>query len=169
MRIMRRNESTNVCREHGATMVEFAVCLILFLLLLGVFFDLGLALHNWMLLRTATLEATRQTAVSFVTKPDCHAVEDYLVEKASPRLRKELGADAAVGKLQWSVNWMQPAAAANAAPTFPTLRITGQFPVSCYFLCHLFPDGFLLSATSETVVEYEHRLDQSCNVFSVSS
>jgi hypothetical protein len=135
--------------EKGVTMVEFSLSLTFFILLLGALFDIGLAIHNWMLLRTVTLEATRNIAISLVTNPDCAKIQSYLLDTATPRLRNDLGADAPPNKLYWNTQWI----AGNG--TFPTLAINAHFPVQCYFLCQMFPGGFSLSATSETVLEVE--------------
>jgi hypothetical protein len=155
--------------ERGVTMVEFTFALVLFVLILGAFFDIGLALHNWMLLRSVTLESTRSIAVSFVTNPDCDSVASYLEQKATPRLRDALGADVKPGDLSWTVDWVNPGSSSSYAPTFPTLRLSGEFHVGCLFICHVLPKGFTLSATSETVIELEQPNGVPCKGFSIKS
>ena len=137
----------------GATILEFCFSLFFFIFMLGSFFDVGLALHKWMLLRHVTLESVREIAVRFATKPECSSISAYLTDKAAPRLQKELNTGISPGKMHWSASWIKPIESASNELSFPKLQLTGEFPVSCYFICQFFPDGWNLSATSETVIE----------------
>lgn len=139
---------SKIAAQKGATMVEFALACVFLIFMLGAFFDIGLGLHNYTLLNRVTEESTRQVAVNFNTRPDCPAIRRYLEEIATPHLRDVLGADVK-GEPEWCMRWHDSGEGGN----FPVLRITGRFPISCYFLCSFFPDGWLLSSTTEIVIE----------------
>ncbi len=158
------------CGEQGTTILEFTFSLFFFIFMLGSFFDIGLALYKWMLLRHETLEAAREIAVGFSTNPDCDAIEPYLLSTASTRLRHDLNTNIRTGDLSWNMQWLSPIVSGRGEQeTFPRLRLTGRFPVDCYFLCHLFPSGWNLSATSETVIELEKFPNGQCSDLTVVS
>ena len=146
--------------------MEFAMTLSMLIIMLGGFFDVGLAVHNWLLLRHVTSESSRQIAVNYATAPYCEKIEQYLREQATPRLRETLGADARGGRVTWMMKWSAPSEEEGAdSLTFHTMKITGAFGVNCYFICKLFPDTFRLTASSESVIE--RQMDKSCPDFTV--
>lgn len=172
MLIQRIQGSSAETQNTGATLVEFAMTLGLLMIILGAFFDVGLGIYNWMLLRHVTAESTRQIAINFATFPKCSTIKDYLSKVSTPRLRKDLGADVAEGKMKWEMQWVIPPKERwdykESPVTFRSLRLTGSYHFNCYFLCHLFPKGWELKATNESVVEREFTdIDQSCDSFSV--
>lgn len=137
--------------EQGATIVEFSFCAFFLILILGAFFDVGLGFHNWLMLRHVTEESTREIAVNLVTDFDCDDIGDYLLTTGNRRLMQDLGADVAPEGISWRMHGI----AAPATDTFAKMRITGSFSVDCYFLCSLFPQGFPITASSESVLEIE--------------
>ncbi len=150
-------------------MMEFALVLSLLILILGAFFDIGLALHNWMLLRTVTLDASRAIAVNFATEQECDRAEEYLADYATPRLRNAFGADVARDEMNWRVEWLNPSTGVSHAPTFPKVRLSGHFHVGCLFICRVLPGGLTLSAASETVIELEMENGVPCQGFAMRS
>ena len=165
-RPLRLSEDSGRASQHGATILEFALGLSLMVLMLGAFFDIGLALHNWLLLRHVTLASAREISAAFVMNPDCTQIKNYLVTRATPQLRNNFGLPVRADQINWHMNWKEaPIAGAAEVTTFPVMQISGNLPVRCFFLCRMFPGGWTLSASNQMVIEVEMPAGGRCDDF----
>lgn len=132
-------------QEKGATLIEFSFAAIILMLLLGALFDIGIGMHNWLLLRHVTEESSRNIAVDLATG-SCD-VKARLETGATHKLRNILGADAKEKELSWSYKLEK------SNLTYPLLHINASFSSPCFFLCPIFPNGLPVSASSAATVE----------------
>lgn len=130
-------------------MVEFAVTCIMLFTLFGGLFDLGLAVHNYTLLKHVTAEATREAAVQMQTTNQCTNVQSYLAGPATDKLVRVLGLD---GDPNFTFCY-RDSGIVGSTGTYPVLRVHATAPVHCYFLCSMLPGGFTIGTTNEIVIE----------------
>lgn len=132
--------------ECGATMVEFAISLIVIILAFGAIFDLGLGVHRYAMLKQVTNESTRQIAARLQTHRDCSFIETYLREIATVKLTKHL----APGSVpSWQTQWD----IASSDILYPVFRLQSSMNMQCFFLCSIFPNGIPVATSSEIVIE----------------
>ena len=140
--------NSNPSAEHGATIVEFALASIFLLLFLGITFDIGLGIHQYLLLRHVTQDSTREAAVNFVTNTECARVRKHF-ETAGKTLLTSLRVRPKDG-VSWCIKLLSPD---GVAGRYPTLHVSGSLSVDCFFLCSFFPKGIGLTSETETIVE----------------
>ncbi len=157
---MRKNSeyTLDYSDECGATLVEFTLASAFFIMLIGMIVDIGIGMHNYMLLDHATEDLTREIAVDLNSRNDCSAIRPLLYSKGNRYITQVLGAD---GRPVWAMRWRptQLGGASGLGGSYAVMEIEGRFPAQCYFLCTLFPNGIKISASSEIVIE---RNDVDC-------
>jgi hypothetical protein len=157
------NISSEGSSERGATLVEFTLASAFFIMLMGMIVDIGIGMHNYMLLDHATEDLTREIAVNLNSRNDCSAIRPLLYSKGNRYINDVLGAD---GRPVWSMRWRatQLGGASGLGGNYAVMEIEGQFPAQCYFLCSVFPNGIQIAASSEIVIERSD-VDCTANMF----
>ena len=136
----------DLANENGATMVEFALALIMIIMIFGAVFDIGLGVHKYAMLKQVTTESTRAIAVRLQTHKDCSYIKTYLSQTASRLLTKHLTPGSVPS---WSTQWEN----AGSGLLFPVFRVNSSINMKCYFICRLIPKGVPIRASSEIVIE----------------
>jgi len=147
--------------ERGATMVEFAICLIAFIMLIGGVFDLGLLIRRYSLLDNAVRKSSRDAVVRASTSGNCADAREYIRDEGNDYLLNSFG----IQGVSWNGTWRNRA---GQLGTRPSLHLEAQTRAECYFLCNMFPSGFNLSVSNEVSVDNQFLIDQEgCQDFSV--
>ncbi len=159
-----------VLDSTGATMVEFALGLIVVLALLGGLFDFGVGFHRYNLLTYVASTVTRQfsTQVAELTGNTCTTVEESIRSEAVGIFNQRMGINSqsatsgAVldrntlnGDFQVAAELLAPPPPVTGQqPTPYKLKVTAQYRLRCFF-CIFLPKqtGFILSTKSETLIE----------------
>ena len=146
--------------QKGATMVEFSICLIAFIMLLGGIFDLGLLAHKHSLLDNSVRKFSRDAIVRASSSDNCLAVRNYLNNEAQDYLRG-LG----LQNVSWTGTWRNRDGQLGLRPS---LHLDASMRAECYFLCNMFPNGFNLSVSNEVSVDNPFLLARdTCQDFTV--
>lgn len=133
--------------ERGATMLETAMVVVCFFLLLGAIFDLGVALYQFSMLRHVTNLAARDIPVDLAnlnfragaTCGDFDQTVDNYLQKASNSLRSG-------GKATSQVAWTT--CVRTAGVPIRAFRVHAEMPVQCFFLCRFFGNAWRLHSDS---------------------
>lgn len=141
--------------ERGATMVEFAISLGVFLIFLGAITDLGLSLHRKSMLTHLSKEVSRLIAIRLTNSADCSEIALTINNEGRNLAENRIG----VPVDQWQVAW-HGASNANTYPSF-NLSLASQAP--CFFLCNLFPNGLISRSSIESAVS--RQFDDGGNLF----
>ena len=136
----------HIANENGATMVEFALALIMIIMIFGAVFDIGLGVHKYAMLKQVTTESTRAIAVRLQTHKDCSYIKTYLSQTASRMLSKHMTPGSVPS---WTTQWEN----AGSGLLFPVFRVNSSITMKCYFICRLIPRGVPIRASSEIVIE----------------
>lgn len=165
----------NTKDEKGATMVEFAICLIAFIMLVGGVFDLGLLVHKYSMLDNSVRKFSRDSLVRASSTGNCFEVRNYLRDEADEYL-----AGLGISNVSWVGVWKNrpglknregfadETSQAERLGLRPSLHLTGRMSADCYFLCNLFPSGFNLSVSNEVTVDNQYLLSyEVCQDFAV--
>ena len=136
-------------------MVEFAATAAFTLLIIGSIFDVGFALYEYNYLNYSTTKAAREIAAQLATTSDCNVISKHLHDVAHPEIANAINAGAAAS---WSyciaaVGSKDCLAAGGANPQFKALRLTGNLPLNCYFLCQVLPKNWSVTATSSASLD----------------
>jgi hypothetical protein len=127
------NQRTDMRREQGQAMVEFAVVLPMLLLLLFAIIQLGIVFNHYLALTDAVRAGSRVAAVSrFETCPSCKA--ETAVRDAAPALDDELDVDV-------ESSWLPG----------EQVTVTGAYPYEINILGKVVASGWLTSEVKERV------------------
>lgn len=145
--------------EHGATILEFAIAISIFLMFLGLIVDVGLTMQRKTMLTNVAKEVSRLIAIRLAnsTNLDCDIISDTIVGD---------GGDISVNKYNvrvssWLVQWHTP----SNLQAHPSLNISLTSTAPCFFICNFYPNGMTASTTVQTTVskiEYNTKAPPGC-------
>lgn len=141
--------------SRGATMVEFALCLIVFFAMLGGIFDIGMMIRSYNSLDEAVRLTARGATVRVSTTENCDDARSYVVTVGDQNLAKKFN----ISNASWVGSWFYPAPGVSLKPVLQ-LQVSTQ--AKCFFLCNMFPAGTQISATAESDMDYTKT---QCNNF----
>ena len=152
---------------RGATMIEATLALIILVLFVGAVTDFGFALHEYNFLNYVTGKSAREISAKLATSGDCGEIDRYLRGPAYNEIKNAFAVGAGVkwGSCMLAVGGTDCLAPGSTA-SFRSLRITGNLPINCYFLCTLIPKAW--SVTSVVTVAIENAEIPTCPEMPVS-
>jgi Flp pilus assembly protein TadG len=136
---------------RGATMVEFALCLIVFFAMLGGLFDIGMMVRSYNSLDEAVRLTVRGATVRVATSEDCNDARTYVVTVGDQNLASKYN----IANASWVGQWFYPAAGVSLKPT---LKLQVSTQAKCFFLCNMFPAGAQISASAEADMDYNREV-----------
>lgn len=136
--------------QRGATMVEFALSIGIFLFLLGGIADLGISMHHKSMLLHVSNEISRLIAIRLGNNPnlntDCSEINVTIENEGNTLANERLGVNVSA----WEVTWHSPEA--TNAPTNPSFNLSLISKLPCFLLCQLSPNGWTARASVESTV-----------------
>lgn len=141
-------------RQRGATMIEATIALIVLFLFVGAVTDFGFALHEYNYLNYVAGKSAREISAKLATSGNCAEIEQYLRGPAYNEIRNAFAVGAGV-KWTWCMLAVggSDCLAGGGTTSFRSLRVTGNLPLNCYFLCSLVPKSWSVTSTVTAAIE----------------
>lgn len=132
--------------EQGATMIEFSLTAVIVIGLIGVAFDIGIALFRYNLITQATAKYSREIASDLDVSKSGISCEE-LFQDASEKVTNFIKND-----LKMNGNYRFFSEIEVLGSGAQVYRLKGNWKADC-IICLLSPKEINLSTTSETLIE----------------
>ena len=143
MKDFRKQFSQQINNQHGATMIEFALAFVVFLLIIGGIFDIGISLHRKSMLTLVSKEVSRKLSIELANTLDCSSITNTINAEG-----KAYAQQVGVPVNSWQFRWHN----SGNTDTFSSFNLTLSSQVQCFFLCNIFPNGLTPISSIETTV-----------------
>lgn len=145
--------------ERGATMVEFSVVAVLFFALLGLIFDIGIALHRYMLLTQFAGDSAHKIAIAFTeigpssytSGLSCDSYQGFIT--SDPTYGINLKQEVYKNYDTRGNFTLTPKFSRSGNGSYHQVSVDAIWPYDCIF-CVLFPGkNIKLKVSSEAIIE----------------